>query len=281
MNFVLGARGRLGHAIHVSHLVDHIEAPDHSVYADWWREGSENDAARYFGSRATQSGTVYVAIGIIDPRRSHEEHLRINFDLAKNVVRGATRVGLKVITFGTVMEKVVDDKGVNPYFASKSRLGRFVEDAANTSELGLHIRLHTLFGGRAPDPFMFLGQILQAVQTGTEFRMTPGMQLREYHHIDDEVAAIFRLNELRHHGSVELSHGAPVTLKTLATHVFDAYQCTELLKIGALPEPVNDNYSFLFERTAMLDDINFRPTLPAIVEYLRSIQPEPMKSRTP
>lgn len=273
MNFVLGARGRLGYAIHTSHLVGHIEAPDHSVYADWWRNGSESDVARYFESRATQSGTVYVAIGIIDPRRSREEHLKINFDLAKNVVMGATRVGLKVITFGTVMEKVVDDKGVNPYFASKSRLGRFVEDSVNTAELALHIRLHTLFGGRAPAPFMFLGQILQAIQAGTELRMTLGTQLREYHHIDDEVAAIFKLNELQHHGSIELSHGSPVTLKALATHVFQDYKCAELLKIGVLPKPINDNYGFLFERTAMLDDTSFRPTLPAIVEYLRSIQP--------
>jgi nucleoside-diphosphate-sugar epimerase len=273
MIFILGARGRLGHAIHTSQDPADFEAPGHDVYSEWWRGGGADEAARFFEKRhANETSVVYVATGIIDPGRPHEEHERINFLLARNVVEGASKTGARVITFGTVMEKVVDDKGLNPYFSSKTKLGRFVEDFCATSRLGLHIRLHTLFGGRAPDPFMFLGQILQAIDKGSEFRMTPGMQLREYHHIDDEVAAIFRLANSRASGSVELSHGMPVMLKTLATYIFEAQDRLDLLKIGALPGPINDNYEFLFERTPVLDGLNFRDTLPAVVDYLAQVK---------
>ena len=273
MIFILGARGRLGHAIHASQDPASVEAPEHVVYSGWWRDGGADEAARFFEhKRADESSVVYVASGIIDPGRPLEEHERVNFSLAKNVVEGATKTGARVITFGTVMEKVVDDKGLNPYFSSKTKLGRFVEEFGAAAPLALHIRLHTLFGGRAPDPFMFLGQILQAIDKGSEFRMTPGMQLREYHHIDDEVAAIFRLANSRVSGAIELSHGMPVKLKNLATYIFAAQDRLDLLKIGTLPEPVNDNYGFLFERSPSLEGLDFRDTLPAVVDYLVQIK---------
>lgn len=270
--FILGARGRLGHAIHASQGATHVQVPDHDVYSDWWRDNGADAAARYFERQgADDTSVVYVATGIIDPGRPQEEHERVNFALAKHVVEGAGKTGARVITFGTVMEKVVDDNGLNPYFSSKTKLGRFVEDFCAGNRPGLHIRLHTLFGGRAPDPFMFLGQILRAINTGTEFKMTPGLQLREYHHIDDEVAAIFRLANSSANGSVELSHGMPVMLKDLASYVFQAKGRSDLLKIGALAGPVNDNYKFLFERTPDLRDLHFRDTLPSVVDYLGQV----------
>lgn len=272
MIFILGARGRLGEAIHASQDPTRVEAPNHAVYSDWWQAGGSDDAARYFASKgADETSIVYVATGIIDPGRPQEEHERVNFALARHVIEGAAKNGARTITFGTVMEKVVDDKGLNPYFSSKTKLGRFVEDFCATSSLALHIRLHTLFGGRAPDPFMFLGQMQRAIESNSEFRMTPGMQLREYHHIDDEVAAIFRLASSQAGGSVELSHGIPVMLKDLATYIFAAQDRIDLLRIGALSGPINDNYKFLFERTPALKDLHFRDTLPAVADYLSQV----------
>lgn len=272
MNFVLGARGRLGHAIHSSQSGGQIEALDHFVYSEWWRDGSADDVARFFENRAGGDGVVYVATGIIDPGRPYEDHHRVNFSLAKNVVEGATKIGLRVITFGTVMEKIVDDEGANSYFASKTKLGHFVEEFCATNTLALHIRLHTLFGGRPPDAFMFLGQILHAIGSGSEFKMTTGMQLREYHQIDDEVAAIFKLANSDVSGAMELSHGVPVTLKELAEYIFKAHGCLSLLKIGALPEPVNENYGLLFARPPILENLAFRDTLSAVVEYLGHVK---------
>ena len=141
MNFVLGGRGRLGHAMISSQLASQFKVLDRPVYSKWLCDGAADDVSRYFERWANNGGVIYVASGIIDPNQTQGEHSQVNFSLAKNVIEGATKLGLRVVTFGTVMEKVVGDKSINPYFSSKIRLGRFVEDFSIKSELVLHIRI--------------------------------------------------------------------------------------------------------------------------------------------
>lgn len=272
MNVVLGARGRLGRAIASSFENGQVQTPDRSVYADWWRDGSEDTISRYLEKDAETQGVVYLAAGIIDPKRPADEHQQVNFALARNLIVGATRLGLKVVTFGTVMEKVVGDTSDNPYFSSKTRLSRFVDEFCADSALALHVRIHTLYGGGPPEKFMFLGQILDAIRNSTDFRMTLGTQLREYHHLDDEVTALTALMAARTSGVIELSHGNPVRLCDLASYIFAAADSTPLLKIGAIPEPAKDNFGMTFERPAVLDSVAFRDALPSVVQYLRAYQ---------
>lgn len=270
MNIVLGARGRLGHAIALSFPSDRFIASARSVYAEWWRDGSADGVSRYLETLVGREGTVYVAAGLIDPSRPDAEHHQVNYLLARNVIEGATKLGFRVVTLGTVMEEVVSDKTTNPYLLSKIRLGNFVDDFSAKSDLVLHIRIHTLFGGGLPDRFMFLGQIFHSLMSDSEFKMSPGTQLREYHHLDDEVVAIGKLLESGASGSVTLTHGAPITLKNMASYIFEAFKRPELLRIGALPGPVDDNYGVLFKRPHALDGMTFRETLPALVDYLRA-----------
>jgi nucleoside-diphosphate-sugar epimerase len=270
MNIVLGARGRLGRAIASSFENGQVQTPDRSDYGDWWREGSEDTISRYLEKAAGAQDVVYLAAGIIDPKRPEEEHQRVNFELARNLIVGATRLGLKVVTFGTVMEKVVGDSSDNPYFSSKTKLSRFVDGFCVDSPLALHVRIHTLYGGGPPEKFMFLGQILDAIRNRTDFKMTLGTQLREYHHIDDEVTALTALTAAATSGVIELSHGCPVRLCDLASYIFTACDSKPLLKIGAIPEPAKDNFGMTFERPAALDSVAFRDALPAVVEYLRA-----------
>ncbi len=269
MNFVLGARGRLGSAILSSLPVDQTAAPMRSIYADWWRGGAANTVSRFLEDWANSEGTVYLAAGLIDPRRPTSEHQQVNYLLARNVIEGATKLGFRVVTFGTIMETIVGDRPADPYLASKICLGNFVEEFSAKSDLVLHVRTHTLFGGGLPEGFMFLGQVFQSLMSHSEFKMSPGTQLREYHHLDDEVAAIHSLLKAGAAGAIALSHGAPVTLKDMASYIFEAFKCPELLRVGALPRPDNDNYGVHFERPYVLDRMAFRETLPALVEYLR------------
>lgn len=270
MNIVLGARGRLGQAISLSLPTDRIITPVRSVYAEWWRDDAADRVSRFLVDSVKGKGTVYVAAGLIDPNRPGDEHQQVNYLLARNVIEGATKLGFRVVTFGTAMEEVVSDKTTNPYLASKIRLGNFVDDFSAQSDLVLHIRIHTLFGGGLPDSFMFLGQIFRSLMSHSEFKMSPGTQLREYHHLDDEVVAIKKLLESGVSGSVTLTHGAPVTLKNMASYIFKAFKCPELLSVGALPGPADDNYGVLFERPRALENMTFRETLPALVDYLRA-----------
>lgn len=270
MNIVLGSRGRLGRAVSISLPKDQITTPPRPTYAEWWRDGAADDVSRFLQSLAKREGTVYVATGLIDPSRLGDEHHKVNYLLARNVVEGATKLGFKVVTFGTVMEDIVNEKTTNPYLESKIRLGHFVNDFSTNSDLVLHIKMHTLFGGVLPDGFMFLGQVFNSLLNRSEFRMSHGTQLREYHHVDDDVAAIKQLLKLGASGSVTLTHGEPVTLKSIAVYIFEAFNCLDLLKIGEFSGPVHDNYDILFERPNALESIKFRTTSPALVNYLRS-----------
>ena len=135
----------------------------------------------------------------------------------------------------------------------------------------MHLQLHTLYGVGEPVPFMFLGQLCGALREGRPFEMSPGRQLREYHHVHDDVDAMHALLEDGASGVMALSHGAPCTLRELAAHVFTSVKRADLLRIGARPEPPDDNYATVLERPPTLEHIHFRPTLQGVTSYVQAV----------
>lgn len=267
MIYVIGGRGRLGRAICADQRFGDITALDRVVYADWWRPGSAHKIARYFDA-ATAGSTVLVTAGVLDPALPPEEHQRVNVDLPAQIVDGACKAGLHVMTFGTVMERLVEHP--NAYIASKAALGRLVAERAAAGDPVAHLQVHTLYGGGEPAPFMFLGQLCHALREGQPFEMSPGRQLREYHHVDDDVAAVHAVLLARQTGVMTLSHAAPCTLLNLASHIFAAVGRNELLRIGARPEPRDDNYATVLARPHVLDNILFRPALEGVTDYVKT-----------
>jgi hypothetical protein len=50
--------------------------------------------------------------------------------------------------------------------------------------------------------------------------------------------------------------------------VFQALGRDDLLQVGALPEPPEENYEKILNPTANLQQVAFRDSLPAIVQYM-------------
>jgi len=269
MIYIVGGRGRLGRALSQFYTSSqsHVLTLERREYENWGDEGAETRISRFFENSSPDNATVFVASGILDPRCSIDAHMRINYTLPRNIIDGATRAGLKVVTFGTIMENI--KKTGNPYIQSKIRLGEYVSDISPANPRVVHMRIHTLFGCGLPSPFMFLGQILHSIESHTVFDMTPGNQLREYHHVEDEVAAIDTLISNDLSGSIDLSHGQAVKLKDIATRIYDELGLEELLNIGALPEPEDENYREYFRKNELLGSLHFRDTLPSIVQYIK------------
>ena len=267
MIYLIGGRGRLGQAILSSRLFPETTSLDRAVYEDWWRPDAADAIARSFGA-APAGSVVLVTAGLLDPALSAVEHRRVNVELPMRVIEGACRAGLRVVTFGTVMERLT--RHPNPYVASKAQLGAFVAGRAAVGDAVLHLQVHTLYGGGAPAPFMFLGQLCRALRDGLAFEMSPGRQLREYHHVDDEVAALHALVDAGIAGVLPLSHGAPITLADLALDVFEAVGRPELLRIGARPEPPDDNYATVLPRPQLLEHIDFRPASQGVAAYVQA-----------
>jgi nucleoside-diphosphate-sugar epimerase len=267
MIFIVGARGRLGQALLRQYGPEQTHCLERSVYERWSEAGSAAAIAAWFAPWKDSGATIFVTSGLLDPKLAPEQHASVNVDLPRNIIDGVAGLGLKVTTFGTVMETLLAQQ--NPYVRSKSELGRLVAERAAAGAALCHIRVHTLYGGGQPSPFMFLGLMFGALQNGTPFKMTSGKQLREYHHVDDEAAAIAALEAAGVRGVTDLSHGQPVSLSTLATAVFDGFGAPALLQLGALPEPQDENYGTVFARHAALEQAAFRDTLPAVVAYMK------------
>lgn len=274
MIYVIGGRGRLGRAIQSSRPSDEVVVLDRAIYEDWWQGDAPPRIARFFEAMPPDS-VILVAAGLLDPALPRADHQRVNVELPTRVMEGARRSGQRVVTFGTVMERLVEHP--NAYVATKAELGRVVAERAAAGDAVLHLQIHTLYGGGEPAPFMFLGQLLRALREGRPFEMSPGRQLREYHHVDDDVAAVHAALEAGSSGVVALSHGAPCTLRDLASHVFAALDRVELLRIGARPEPPDDNYATVLPQPSVIKNIPFRPALPGVTAYLKALLAEPQQ----
>ena len=268
MMYVIGGRGRFGRAICASRSAREIVALEREVYERWWQSGADASIARYF-DRAEPGSVVLVVSGVLDPTLPRAEHQRVNVELPARIIDGACAAGLRVVTFGTVMERLLEHP--NAYIATKADLGRLAAERAAAGDPVTHLQLHTLYGGGEPAPFMFLGQLCRALRERRPFEMSPGRQLREYHHVDDDVAAMHAVLAAGANGVTALSHGAPCTLRDLATHVFTSVERLELLRIGARPEPPDDNYATVLQRPRELEHIHFRSALQGVTAYVLSV----------
>lgn len=267
MILIIGSRGRLGQAICQQYNPSEVVCVDRVVYEHWSAPDSALHIAEYFSEYAHDGSVVYICSGLLDSRLPAEQLYDVNFRLPKNIINAVTPLGIRAITFGTAMERTLTS---NAYVQSKLLLSELVKASANGDIRPAHIRIHTLYGTGEPSPFMFLGQILTAIRADAPFEMTQGRQLREYHHVEDDAVAIKSLVDRQIGGIVELSHGKPVSLKHLAQAIFQACGKSDLLHLGALPEPAEENFSRVFERPAVLDAIVFRDCIESVVEYMQT-----------
>ena len=161
--------------------------------------------------------------------------------LYQNLSREAQQkslVGVRFVTFGSVLERNATLAKANPYLASRRRLWlkwRQSKTALSAVEWH-HFQLHTLYGGERLHPFLFLGQMEHALRRGLPFHMSGGMQIREYHHVDDIVLSVGGYLRGAPPGSdcVHLSSGKPISLRSLSESVFAAFGASHLLKVGAV-----------------------------------------------
>ena len=268
MIYILGGEGRLGRSLSNAYGPEEAVSLSRKVYENWSREGASDEVSSFFRSiNAPEGSLVYVCSGLLDPKLPEHELMRVNFSLPKNVIKGASKAGLRTVTFGTIMEKLQQSE--NAYIKSKKMLGNFVENLTNNKHLVCHFRLHTLYGVGEPSSFMFLGQILESLKSDAVFEMSSGEQLREYHHIEDDVCAIKFLTSKESAGIMDLNHGTPITLKELAVHLFHSFDRSKLLKVGALKR-VNTDYLCISNRPSELQEFEFRETLSSVESYMKN-----------
>ena len=150
---------------------------------------------RLLREKSDQAQDWICASGIVDPRVDRGLLLQVNAEFPARLFQTLCQHSkddegffqiLRFITIGSVLENREDIGHINPYIHSKAQLLRSWQRLSSKAPFAwLHVQLHTLYGGGEPHPFMFLGQMLAALKKRQPFPMSEGIQLREYHHVED------------------------------------------------------------------------------------------------
>jgi nucleoside-diphosphate-sugar epimerase len=249
----------------------------------WARLATENPHANPTALRSciesvTQPWTefdIVFASGLTDPGMPAADLTQSNVGFPLAVIEATReRQGIRYLTIGTVFEEFTEFAAKNLYVGSKRELCErlMAQDALARMGRAMHLRLHTVYGGQ-PKPYMFFGQMIEALQQGTEFLMSSGQQFREYHHVHDiagAILAILRRDWQTVSEPVNLSSGAPVRLADLATSVFAGCGRLELLKIGAIVGAAGDNRDRVFPRSDASLLPYYRDPIAGVLEYVLS-----------
>jgi nucleoside-diphosphate-sugar epimerase len=273
---LFGANGRLGQAVAAIAAQRGLNVQTMS----WTDAGTaaDVDGRAVFARLAAIKGDIDLVFagGVSNPGAAEATLMLANVDRPVSVIE-STREDprYRYLTIGSVMETFADLAASNRYLGSKAALWRRVETLANDPRRRgqfVHLRGHTFYGGR-PASHSFLGQLYTSLRTRQPFPMSAGDQLREYMHVEDVARSIVALlaRDWRKFLTFDLSTGEPITLRDLATAVFSAFQCNELLRLGALPTPPGENKGQRFPRSP--DWLLGRPRAPVegIIKWLSAL----------
>lgn len=272
MILLIGRNGNLSKAIQFHFSSENIQIVGSDVSNQWVTSKSNENIEVYLDSLSEKPKLVLYASGVIDPNAPIKDLLDINFHLPKRLQEISLKRNFKLVTFGTIMEKFDGIATSNPYIFSKRKYLDYLIQSGHTKSNALHLQIHTWYGGANLKPFMFLGEMYSAIQKKEIFKMSLGEQLREYHHISDDLDVFKILLDVDASGVFEINHGEIISLKELAEYVFTSFELSNLLKIGTLPSPEQEIFRIEYTPSSHLKAANFRRTLPGIVEYFKLLE---------
>lgn len=233
-------------------------------------ENSKSTIREYLLSKNISNHDLIIyTLGNTDPSADIMLLNGVNFVLPRNLFMVAADMGVRMLTFGTVLESLPP---TNNYLASKKNFYEFLKNQSFYENFD-HLQINTLYGSYRPKPYMFLGRILHAITHNSKFRMSEGKQLREYWHVNDVASAI--MNQIitqRPNQFNSITSGSPVSLQKLAEYIFERFNRSSLLAIGELSSTdfeIFDSQFFIRNENLLFKEF-MRDPLNGIIECLRA-----------
>jgi hypothetical protein len=267
--FIIGSNARLAKAIINHYQSFELVLPPRSIYESWGNKEKEEEIFNYFQPKLAKNSLIFIASGILNSTDNNEVINSVNLQLPWNVILALNGLDVQIITFGTILEKLRLTN--NNYVRSKIELSDRISELKENLPKVTHFRLHTLYGYGLPSPFMFLGQIYEAIKNKSKFNMSSGFQIREYHHLDDVAYAVDRLIRSNILGISEVTAGKGIQLRDLASTVFKAFNLEHLIKIGSIEIKHKEKLSNDYKINPNLSCSNFRNPTEGVVAYLKGI----------
>jgi nucleoside-diphosphate-sugar epimerase len=261
---ILGSSGILGMGFSAKLGVENVLKTPRVEVESWLSKNDFSSMRRYL-TKLEPNTTVINAIGLTDPKTPIDELNRVNFVFPRELLNVVNDLGLKLITFGTILEKHSGLTGGNSYVKTKIDFLNHIQESS-PAKSHLHIQLHTIYGAKRSHNHMLVEQIFRAISQKSYFEMSSGLQVREYHHIDDEINALLKVMRSGVFGIVELNAGNAIQIKQLATEIFTEFGQLPLLRFN--PElDSEDVFNYFYEKSPYLADVSFRDPITGVIDY--------------
>ena len=232
----------------------------------WTLDPTLIDLNQYFSSNRIDPIFFINTIGVVNPLNNPVEITRVNVDFPLAMAHAIKASPSTLVTFGSILEEFPDLSRNNPYLSSKLTLSNRLQEIEGLNFH--HFRIHTWYGGQFLAPSLFLGKITNCIVENKPFIMSSGKQLREYHHIEDDVIRIIPALKTATRRFLQINHGSPIRLGQLAENIFTHFNKKELLIRDASFTPPHENLEVRFKESPSFGLQPFRPLFPSILEYI-------------
>ena len=266
MILVVGRNGNLSLALQRIFQDKEIRIVGSDIAHKWSIDDGAKKIEEDLNKLGIEPDLIFNAAGEVDPNANYSKLNNLNFNLPKNLELYSRSHGIKLITFGTILENLENLAEANPYLSSKRKYFEYFQKVALGESHSLHVQIHTWYGLDRPHLHMFLGQIFQSLKENEPFKMSAGNQLREYHFVYDDLKAVQFLINQNFRGIIQINHGEILSLKEIALTLFKSFDALNLLKIGSLETPTHEVTFKKFHPLEILKSVEFKPTLPGLID---------------
>ena len=166
------------------------------------------------------------------------------------------------------MERVPVIVSTNSYVRLKYELSEYITNNYD-KERYIHLRLHTLYGGKTLNTNLFLGKLVKSLELGQVFEMSSGRQLRQYHHVDDILKILIGQMEKDRSGVLEIGGLQAMTLREIATLVVSNYGDVSKIKFSPRLDQDSDIYHSLEPAGLILSQRELRDRKSVILRYVK------------
>jgi len=272
MFLILGASGNLSHALQKNFPKSETVILNSVDIASWIEPGGALAAKTFLANLNVQPKGIFNAAGIINPQASLDQLNMVNFVLPCNLLEASNELEIPLYTFGSIMERDDYCRASNNYLVSKRNFKHFIDDLDIEQKIShLHFLVHTWYGVNKLPEHMFLGQIVRSLREKKIFNMTSGTQMREYHHIQDDMKVVLDLINRREQGTIELNHGMPIELRSLANAIFTSFNCLELLNVDLNISSADESRSNFYKDAYVNPGYDYRDQIEGVTEYVREL----------
>ena len=200
----------------------------------------QNNFSNLFNFLSEFSNTktlVLIFAGITDSKSSLLTD--VNYKMPLKIIEFCDFHNISTATFGTVMENQIVE---NSYVSSKRKL--FDRLINNKYSKHFHFQLNTIYGNGIPPKNMFLGEMIECIKNEVEFKMSSGLQYREYQSSRDCITECIKFIEKTDYGVREINMNEDFRLIELAEFIFSKLGILNKLRVN----PKNEIKTEIFNK---------------------------------